>query len=182
MKVYVLLVCLWFIIPLENFSLIWRRHHCRWRTANVDLCSALMAICIEQWGFFTVPHLLCHRACVYNGHLRERLTLTCIAERGAVTTCFHNLGLSRLEFEHPTFRLRVQRSNPLRHRRVKGLICCWCSIEKLNNQSNFYFLAIPSKRTYIWGAKEWNLLCIHELWNIRIYILCAKRDTLICMN
>ena len=29
----------------------------------------------------------------------------------------YNLGLSRLGFKHPTFRLRGQRSNPLRHRR-----------------------------------------------------------------
>ena len=36
---------------------------------------------------------------------------------GAVTTCFYHLGLSRLRFEHPTFRLRGQRCNPLRHLR-----------------------------------------------------------------
>ena len=36
---------------------------------------------------------------------------------GAVTTCFYKLGLSRLRFEHTTFRLRDQRSYPLRHRR-----------------------------------------------------------------
>ena len=40
-----------FFVPL-----IWKRHHYRWRTANFDLCSALMAI--EQWGFFSVPHAL----------------------------------------------------------------------------------------------------------------------------
>ena len=37
-------------------------------------------------------------------------TLTPTAERlavhGAVTTCFYDLGLSQLGFEHPTFRLR----------------------------------------------------------------------------
>ena len=36
-------VCLFvffeFILPLENFSLIWRRQHCQWRTANFDLCN-----------------------------------------------------------------------------------------------------------------------------------------------
>ena len=48
--------CLWFLVPLENFSLIWRRHHYRWRAANFDICSALMAI--KQWGFISVPHLL----------------------------------------------------------------------------------------------------------------------------
>ena len=35
----------------------------------------------------------------------------------AVTTCTYDLGLSRLGFENPTFRLRGERSSPLRHRR-----------------------------------------------------------------
>ena len=65
-----LFVCLLeFIVPLENFSLIWRRHHCRWRAANFYVCSALMAI--EQLGFFNVPHLLLHGPTLYNGHLRH---------------------------------------------------------------------------------------------------------------
>ena len=34
---------------------------------------------------------------------------------GAVTTFFYYLGLSRLEFEYPTFRLWDEHSNPLRH-------------------------------------------------------------------
>ena len=74
---------------------------------------------IEQWGFFSVPHLLRHRASVYNGHLRGPLTLTPIAERLAVDLsliCFFDLGLSRMWFEHQTLRLRGQRSNPLHHR------------------------------------------------------------------
>ena len=72
-------VCLGFFVPLENFSLIWRRHHCRWRAANFDLCSALMAI--EQWGFFSFPHLLWHGAFVHYGHHRGPMTLTPIADR-----------------------------------------------------------------------------------------------------
>ena len=74
-----LFVCLGFIIPLENFSLMPRRHHYLWRAVNSDLCSALMAI--EQWMFFGVPHLLWHGKSVYNGHLRGPVTLTSIAER-----------------------------------------------------------------------------------------------------
>ena len=35
----------------------------------------------------------------------------------AVDTCFYDLGLSRLEYEHPSVRMRVVRSSPLRHRR-----------------------------------------------------------------
>ena len=61
------------------FSLIWRRHHDRWRAANFGLCPALVAI--EQWGFFSVPHLLWHWISVYNSHLQETVTLTPIAER-----------------------------------------------------------------------------------------------------
>ena len=34
-----------------------------------------------QWGFFSVPHLMWHRASVYNGHLRGPVTLAPIAER-----------------------------------------------------------------------------------------------------
>ena len=37
-------VCLEFFVPLENFSLIWRLHHCLWKAANFDLCSTLMFI------------------------------------------------------------------------------------------------------------------------------------------
>ena len=42
-------------VPIENSSLMWRRHHYWWRGANFDLCSALMAI--KQRVFFSVPHL-----------------------------------------------------------------------------------------------------------------------------
>ena len=98
----ILLLCVQFIVPLENFSLIWRRHHCRCRAANFDLCSALMAI--EQWGFFNVPHLLWHGPTLYNGHLRGPATPTPLAERLAV------------ELSLPVFTTRVCRdraSNPV---------------------------------------------------------------------
>ena len=52
-------ICFLFVelfVPLLKFSRIWRRQHYRWRVANFDLCSALMAI--EQWGFVSVSHLL----------------------------------------------------------------------------------------------------------------------------
>ena len=71
-----LFVC--FFVPLGNFSLIWRRHHCRWRAANFDACSALMAL--EQWEFFSVPHLLWQGASVY-GHLQGPMTITPNVER-----------------------------------------------------------------------------------------------------
>ena len=39
---------------------------------------------IEQWGFFNVPDPLRNGPTVYNGHLREPVTLTPVAERLAV--------------------------------------------------------------------------------------------------
>ena len=41
--------------------------------------------------------------------------------RGAVSTCIYDLGLSQLEFEHPTFRMQAQRSNPRALRNHRGL-------------------------------------------------------------
>ena len=91
--------------------LTWRHHHSRLRAAKFD------HIVIEQWGFFGVLHLLWQWTSVYSGHLGGPVTLTCtrIAERFvfcsvAVTTCFNDLGLLQLGFEHPTFRLQGERS------------------------------------------------------------------------
>ena len=68
--------------PTREFSLIWRRHQCRWRAANFDLCLALMVI--EQWGFFRVSNPLWQGTTVFNGYLRGLVTLTPIAGRLAV--------------------------------------------------------------------------------------------------
>ena len=68
-----LFVCL----GLSSHSRIFQ--HYLWRVANFDLCSALMAI--EQWRFFSVPHLLWHGVSVYNGYLRSAVTLTTTSKR-----------------------------------------------------------------------------------------------------
>ena len=101
---FVCLICLGFYGPLENFWLTWRRHHYRWRASNVGLCSSLMAI--EQWGFFSVSHLLWHGSFVYNDHLRGPRQSHLLPSSGAVTTCFYDLGLSRLGFVIQTSRSR----------------------------------------------------------------------------
>ena len=105
------LICLGFIGQHENFSLIWRRHHYRWRASKFELCSTLMAI--GEWGYFRVPHLLWHGASVFNIHLRRPVTLTLIAERleWSCHYLFYDLDVSRLGFEHPAFRLRGQRQD-----------------------------------------------------------------------
>ena len=50
----------------------------------IDLCSALVAIDHEQWGYFCVPQLLWLGTSVYIGHLRGPVTLAPITERFAV--------------------------------------------------------------------------------------------------
>ena len=54
-----LFVCLGFIVPLAHMA-------------------------IEQLRFLSVPNLLWHGTSIFNGHLREPVTLTPIAERLAV--------------------------------------------------------------------------------------------------
>ena len=84
-------VCMGFFVQIDNYSLIWRRHHYRWRAVKFDLCLARMAI--EQRGFLSVPHLLWHGARGIRlswSFPRTRVTNTyCPAFcSGAVSTCF----------------------------------------------------------------------------------------------
>ena len=67
---------------------------------------------IEQLG------LGWHGASKYNGHIRGPMTLTPIAKRLAVEMSLPDSGLSWLEFEHPTFRLRGELSNPMCHHHI----------------------------------------------------------------
>ena len=106
-------VYLW-LFPLQNFAVIWRRHHYHRRAANFDLCSALVTI--EQWGFFSMPHLLWQKhpfkMVISEDSRHSHLLLWFSSE--TVTICFYDLRLSRLGFEHSFFRLQGQCSNPLR--------------------------------------------------------------------
>ena len=71
---------------------------------------------LQIWWFFSGPHLLWHGTFVYNGHLQGPMTLTPIAKRLALKLSLPLLTawdrLSRLWFEHPTFHMRDERSNP----------------------------------------------------------------------
>ena len=71
----------------------------------------------DYWAFFIVLHILWHTASVYNGHLRGLLIHIFVAKQLTVKLSlpvYNDLRLSRLGFEHPTFRLRAERSNRLR--------------------------------------------------------------------
>ena len=92
-------------VTLVGIPIIWRPHRYRWRAANFDIFSALMAI--EQGGFFSVPHLQWHGTSVYRVHF-EGTWHTPIAERSLPVLV--TLSLLRLRFEHPTLRLRDEQS------------------------------------------------------------------------
>ena len=107
------------LVPLGNFSLIWRRHQYRWRAENFLPVLGTH----DHWANFmvllSVSHLLWHGASVYNGHLRGPVTSDThnycrVFGSGAITTCFYDSDLLRLGFEHPTFRLKGEHSRPLR--------------------------------------------------------------------
>ena len=97
---------IWFVWGFSSHSrvfwLIWRRHHFRWRATNVDLYSALMTI--EQWGFL-MRHIYWDTGHpVYWSSRKTGDTYTCCRAFRSVTTCFKELGLSRLDalkmYEH----------------------------------------------------------------------------------
>ena len=75
---------------------------------------------LGTYSHWAVPHLLWHGTSVYNDPPRGIETNTCcwVFSSGAtcITTCFYDLGLSRLGFEHETFRLWGECSSQLRHR------------------------------------------------------------------
>ena len=98
---YVCLIVLYilvYFVPLENFShMVMSPVHRR--------CWPMLGTRGYR-GFLSVPHLLWHRKSVYNVHLRGPVTHTYWRAfgSGAVTTCIYDLGISQLEFEHPTVR------------------------------------------------------------------------------
>ena len=65
---------------------------------------------------------------------RDTHTYSSALSSRAITTCFYDLGLSRLGFEHPTYRLRGERSCPLRHRKKsQWIITQYCRKMTLEN-------------------------------------------------
>ena len=73
---FFLFVCLWVYVPLENSSFIWRQK----LQMKGFQCWPILGI-LDYWAvsqFLTVPHLLWHCFCVYNGHLRGSVTLASV--------------------------------------------------------------------------------------------------------
>ena len=75
-----------------------------------------------SWALSSKGSLPCHTYCDRGIRLqwssprtRDTQTFCRVFGSGTVTTCFLDSGVSRLGFDHPTF--RGERSHPLRHRR-----------------------------------------------------------------
>ena len=96
-------------VPFENFSLIWRGHHYQWRAAKFWPMLGTHGHPAVREGFFLYM-------CTITTYCdTEHLFISVISEdpwhshllssvgSGTVTTCFYDLGLSPLGFEHPTF-------------------------------------------------------------------------------
>lgn len=117
-------VCLAFLVPIKNVSLILRRH--KGRAANVDLCCAFMVI--EQRGFLITNinrQTYCNTGYSFIMIIFEASeTHTCcrVFSNQTVTTCFNDLSLSVLGYEHLTFCMQGKRFNRLHHRRSGNYI------------------------------------------------------------
>ena len=108
--------------PNKNFSLIYRRHNYRWKASNSDLWSVPTAI--DQWRSLSVPHLLWNGASFYNSHPDDlwHLHLLPSVWQWSCHYLFLELFMSRLIIEHPTFRLRGERSIRLPLDKLKILL------------------------------------------------------------
>ena len=90
-----LFVCLFFHVPLENVLFIWKRHHYRW---SFKLWPVLGTHGNEQIGFLSVSQCIC--LLWSSPRISDTHTCCWAFSSETVTTCFYDLGLPRLRFEH----------------------------------------------------------------------------------
>ena len=130
-----------FFVPLENISLIWRR--------DVTITSEglqILTYARHSWSLSRERSLgcrsyWCHSYCDTEHPFIMDITshLLRVLSSGTVTTCFYDLGLSRLGFGLPTFRLRGER-----HRRGE---------EVLKRHTYFYSFCYKLK-TFSWACMK----------------------------
>ena len=98
-------VCFGFFVHLEHFSLILRRHYYRWKAQILTYARHWWPLSSE--GSLTSTPTVTRGIRLQRSSPRtsDTYTFCWTFDSGAVTTCFSDLGLSRLEFEHPTLSL-----------------------------------------------------------------------------
>ena len=85
----------------------------------------ILACVLYSWPLSSEGSLACHSD---TGHPFIMVLFCRAFSNGTVTTCFYDLVLWRLGFEHPTFRLPGKRSNPLCHRHGKTYFKCYSNM------------------------------------------------------
>ena len=134
--------CLVFVIPVYIFFTHMETSPLPMKDETFELRSALMGI--EHWVFSRMPPTVKRDIRLKWSYPSTRDTHTYCPGFGSwtVTTCLSDLRLSRLGFEHPTFRMRGELSNRLRYRRgfniVKSLLN-WGGQRELYWFSGLYF-------------------------------------------
>jgi hypothetical protein len=91
-------IWLFVLLPVKNFSLIFRHHHCQWRAANSDSCIALKPCACSSEGYFTCKKLSWHRTSVFMVKTKRPAILTSKWRASCeepITTYFNALGLTR---------------------------------------------------------------------------------------
>ena len=147
---FVFFVCLFgFIIPLENISLIWRRHHCRWR-------AAILTYARHLWPYSSEGSLACH---AYYDTVHPFIMVifedpwhSYLLPSVWQWNChlFYDLDLSRLGFEHPTLHLPAGRTW------LHGTDCNYIEsiVEKkqssVSSKELFYLIAFCDKKRILY--------------------------------
>ena len=120
-------VCLMFFVLLENFSLI----------TGERLQILTYMYTRNSWSFSSEGSLAFHTY-FDTGYLFIRFI-----SAAAVITCFNDVGLLRPVLENPTFLVRGERSNRLRHSRIICYVVYMANIKGLILNSNRYFFLQP---------------------------------------
>ena len=123
------LLLLIFFLFVWCFTSHWRIFHSYGDVTIIGEGLQILTYTRHSWSFSSWCSLKCHTYCdtehtlikvifedPWHSHLLQAYG------SGAVTTCFPDLGLSWLGFEHPTFRMQGERSNRLCPR---DGFCCW---------------------------------------------------------
>ena len=119
-------VCLALNVPLENLSLI--RRHLHYGRKGLQI---LILLYWHSWPLSSEGSWACHTYCLlwWSPKTCDTHTSSGAFSSGAITTCFSDLGLSRLGFEHPAFRMRDERPNRLCHCSGKNKLDFRCYVD-----------------------------------------------------
>ena len=167
----------WFVcLFVWGFSSHWRIFHTYEDVTINDGRLQILTNALHVWPLSNEGSLACHtywdtgRSFRWSSQrIRDTHTYCPAFGSGALSTCFYGLSLSLLGFEHPTFRLRDDRSNRLRHRCGLHMPSLWIQRWLLVSSS----CKFSSKPNLFWRS-IWYMysLAIFGTWINSQYIYC----------